>query len=542
MSLEEIRRQFKFIRSIPSPFAQEILATFSPFQIVLSVRDSDFGLEAPVSLQARLFIVLGAGIPGIPISFAVNGKTVGRDIFTDSDGVSSAKTTLRAPGRYVLQAFVGVAESGNPAYDEEEVSVAAARISSSLDVEFRADGKSFKTPVTLLFPFYTGSLSYTLQFPSIVDKGVNNVFLLLAPSQVRVAGDTDVSLPYVKPSLTLSAVSAVLVNEPVVLSAQIATESGVPLAFLPVTFSFKEGKEIVTLNSDSDGKAGTTLRLPEGVYQVQASWINRNFSATKTVESVLPQLSISGPSSVDANTQFKVNVTSRTRDGRVISSLPLALYVDDVFIRSIATDSNGGFTDTLSLAAGSHTVSVFWKDLSQAVLRLIAVAPVAPTAPGQAPAPAPTVLRQARISYVVSMPQIPDTRITGADPNATFHEVIEVTVENTGNTTETFYINPRLSVTGNIVRSVTLNPGAYNTITEDDGDVAGLSAPWSVSVLSKYPGTDYPSQSQVNPITVAIEGSPEFVSQQGLVGGERPRVERYSRVTGAFTAILPTTS
>ena len=283
--VKSLTDQLKFARSEPDPFIQKLLIDFSPVQIRMQIIDSDFGSSVPISIKASV-LSLGLGVPLVPMSFSVGDKEFAKNINTDENGDVVTKTTLTSIGKTTIKAFIGPVDVNNPAYTEQDLSINSVKVLSNIVIDFSANNKVFSTPASIMFPFYDGGPVYDLIFPEIVNKGVNNAWLLQAPASYRVLESKDLIIPYVKPTLSIKASSPkISVGDNVLLTAVVTTEKGLILQSQPLTIT-KNGEEIYSSNSDQLGQASTLLSLEEGVHEFKASWLGMNFSQPIKVEVV----------------------------------------------------------------------------------------------------------------------------------------------------------------------------------------------------------------------------------------------------------------
>jgi hypothetical protein len=407
LSLDAIQAQFQLTRTAP-PVVWQLLDLVSPFQISAYVGSAGYGTgNIPVTVLARIYLTgIGRGLPQIPMSLSVNDRTAVSNVFTDTDGKVSFSATLAGPGVYSLKTYAGLVDPNNPAVKETVLTLAQVQVNSNLGVNVTGpDGTQFPTPVALLFPFYAGGPgTFSLSFPPIVNQGPNNAYLLLAPSQYTVTGNDTVNLPYVKPTLAIGLPASVLVGSTIPVAASITTEAGTPLPYQTVILEYASGTQILSLTSDVNGRVSTTLSLGEGVYRMQASWMDLNLSPPGQVEVILPVLTVQAPLNAQPNQAFGFSVTSRTKDGRTVTNLPCSLTVDGQFVKNLTTDASGNYSDTLSLGEGAHTIAVSWKNLAVSSWTIIVKAIQAAVPPPTKPAlPAFVVVPKSNTAAVAAI-------------------------------------------------------------------------------------------------------------------------------------------
>ena len=289
---EAIRAQFALTHAIPIPILQEVLDTAAPIQIVLSVTSAEFGPSVPIKLQARVFVTgLGQGLPQVPLSFAVNGKAVASNVLTDKNGQAVFSTKISQPGAYSLQVFTGPVDPNNPAVKSLSLTVTKVTVDSPINVGFTAEGANFKTPATLLFPFFTGGPSYyALNFTPLVNLGKNSAWLLTGPSQIAVDTTTgDVFLPYVLPNPAIRGPEKVNADQPFALTGTLVDQNSNPLQNLALTLNL-DGNDIQTSYTDASGIAQFgNISLREGSHQARVSWLGLNLSSLLSIlATILP--------------------------------------------------------------------------------------------------------------------------------------------------------------------------------------------------------------------------------------------------------------
>ncbi len=366
---DDVMNMFSVVANAKTPMARKAIKLALPVKISLSVAKSDFGSQAPVELLSQATLRGGRGIQA-RTSFVLDGQVLQQEL-TDKTGSARAQHVFTTPAAYSVRSYIGPVVEQNQAYAEKSINVVKLTVDAPIGIVFSANNKEFSTPAQILFPFYDGSPGYSLTFPQTVVKA-DAAWLLQAPAYYNVAGSRELLVPYVKPVLSISSASpVVLAGDTVSLVATITTVQGQVLPYQPVVI-IKDGGEIYSSSSDQAGRVSMSLALDEGVHEFRASWLGMNFSESIRIEAVLPVLQLTGPSEVDADQPFSLTVSSRTRDGRGVNNLPLVMSVDNQFISNISTDGSGDASIPLSLAAGQHIVSVAWKDRATAVLNILA--------------------------------------------------------------------------------------------------------------------------------------------------------------------------